>query len=367
MKAGYRVDVFALRKKGQSRRETLNGVDIYHLQEREYNEKGLRSYLVRMVLFFVKVFFTIAAKQVRYRYNIVHFHNPPDFLVFSALIPKIMGARVIFDMHENLPEFYCAKFNKESSTLLVRIMLFFEKVATRFADFTITAHDLLRERVIKRDGISEENCVALLNYPSRAFFSSSVQKNNDKEFTLIYPGTISYQNGIDIAIRAMAIVKEECKLAKLEIYGAPRSQIYYQELTNLIGDLSLNGSVTFRGVVPFEEIGNVLRMANMGVVPKRGGIFGSEAFSTKILEFMAAGLPVIVSRTKIDEYYFNDSMVMFFEPDNHTDLARCIVELWRNPEKRESLIRKGKEFVAVNNWECKSNTYLSIVDTLLRK
>ena len=367
VKAGHHVDVFALKRTGQNRREELNGVDIYHLQKRDFNEKGLGSYLLRMVLFFVKVFLAVAIKHLRYRYTIVHFHNPPDFLVFSALIPKLSGAKIIFDMHENLPEFYCTKFNKDSETFLVKVLLLLEKAGIRFADFTIVAHDLLRERVIKRDGVPADKCVALLNYPSKEFFNNPLQEKNDKEFTLVYPGTISYQNGIDIVIRAMAVVKQECKSARLEIYGAPRSQKYYQELIKLIGDLGLNGSVTFRGVVPFEEIGSILKGANIGVVPKRGGIFGSEAFSTKILEFMAAGLPVIASRTKIDEYYFDDSTVKFFEPENHTDLARCIVELWRSPEKRESLAKKGVEFVELNNWESKSQTYLWIVDNLLKK
>jgi glycosyltransferase involved in cell wall biosynthesis len=363
--AGYNVDVFALRRKGQSRRENLNGVNIYRLQERDYNEKGLKSFLVRMIFFFARVFFLVLAMQFRYRYRIVHIHNPPDFLVFSALVQKILGAKIIFDMHENLPEFYCAKFNKNPGTYLVKVLLVFEKMATNFADFTIVAHDLLRERVIKRDGITEKNCVALLNYPPKTFFKPLIQKRDEEEFRIIYPGTISYQHGVDIAIKAMAIVKEECKLVKLDIYGGSRDQMYYQELTRLTDDLTLNGIVSFHGIVPFEEIRNILAEGSIGVVPKRGGIFGSEAFSTKILEFMAVGIPVIVSKTKIDEYYFDSSMVMFFEPENHIDLAKCILELYRNAEKRQRLTNKGREFIEKNNWEIKSQMYLDIIGKLV--
>lgn len=363
--AGYLVDVFALRSKGQSMRENLCGVNIYHLQKRDYNEKRLVSFLIRMVLFFGKVFFVILAKQFQYRYRVVHVHNPPDFLVFSALVPKILGAKIVFDLHENLPELFCAKFNKNPGTLLVRILRFFEKKATQFADFTIVAHDLLRERVIKRDRIPEKSCVALLNYPSKKFFKPLLEKKNRREFRIIYPGTISYQHGIDIAVKSMAIVKKECKSAKLDIYGGSRNPVYYQELTKLVEDLSLNGTISFHGVVPFEEMPNVLIGASIGIVPKRGGIFGSEAFSTKILEFMAVGLPVIVSKTKIDEYYFDNSMVMFFEPEDHNDLARCILELYRNEEKRETLARKGSEFVDKNNWEIKGQMYLDIVSRLV--
>lgn len=362
---GYNVDVFALRRKQQARRETVNGINIYHLQERDYNEKGLGSFLVRMVLFWIKVFFAILAKQFQYRYHIVHVHNPPDFLVFAAVVPKWLGAKIIFDMHENLPEFYCAKFGKSHDAFLVKLLLLMEKATVNYANFTIVAHDLLRDRVIKRDNVKDRNCVALLNYPSKALFSTASKKKDNGEFRIIYPGTISHQHGIDIAIKAMAIVKQDCRNAKLEIYGRSNNLTYHQYLEKLIDDLDLHDTVSLRSVVPYEEISHILSTADLGVVPKRDGIFGSEAFSTKILEFMAAGLPVVISRTKIDEYYFDHSMVKFFEPENESDLANCIAELLQSPEKRASLARNGSEFIKNNNWEVKRKMYLDAVSELL--
>jgi glycosyltransferase involved in cell wall biosynthesis len=364
--AGYDVDVFALRRRGQSTWENVAGANVYRLQERDYNEKGLGSFAVRMVLFCTRVVFAILRRQLRYPYTVVHIHNPPDFLVFSALVPKMLGAKIIYDMHENLPEFYCVKFNKNPSSFLVKVLLFFEKIATQFADFTIVAHDLLRERVLRRDGIPENKCLSLLNYPSMTFLRGPIEKKNSETFRVVYPGTISHQHGVDIAIKAMAIVKQGCESAKLDIYGSSRSQSYYEELTRLIDDLDLDGTISFHGVVPFEEMRNILADASVGVVPKRGGVFGSEAFSTKILEFMAAGLPVVLSKTKIDEYYFSGSMVMFFEPENHVDLARCILELYENAGKRTALAKEGSEFIEKNNWESKSQTYLDIVGELMR-
>ena len=52
--------------------------------------------------------------------------------------------------------------------------------------------------------------------------------------------------------------------------------------------------------------------ADLGIVPKRNDSFGDEAFSTKILEFMASGVPVVVSSTRVDRHYFNDKVVRFF-------------------------------------------------------
>jgi len=67
--------------------------------------------------------------------------------------------------------------------------------------------------------------------------------------------------------------------------------------------------------------------ADIGVVPKRADSFGDQAFSTKIFEFMALGVPVIVSRTQIDSFYFDDSVVKFFDSKDEESLAEAMLEL----------------------------------------
>jgi glycosyltransferase involved in cell wall biosynthesis len=69
----------------------------------------------------------------------------------------------------------------------------------------------------------------------------------------------------------------------------------------------------------------------LGVVPKRADSFGNEAYSTKIMEFMSLGVPVIVSETKIDRYYFDDSVVRFFQSGNSDALADAMLEVMRGP------------------------------------
>jgi glycosyltransferase involved in cell wall biosynthesis len=99
-------------------------------------------------------------------------------------------------------------------------------------------------------------------------------------------------------------------------------------------------------------------------VPKRGGLFASEAFSTKLLEFMASGIPVIASKTKIDQYYFDDSMIVFFEPKNHEDLAKKIIELYNDPIKRHSVANNARKYVVQNNWDIKKHVFLDITKSL---
>ncbi len=105
--------------------------------------------------------------------------------------------------------------------------------------------------------------------------------------------------------------------------------------------------------------------ADLGVVPKRADSFGNEAYSTKIMEFMAQGVPVIVSRTKIDSFYFNDSVVCFFEPESVDELAQSILRLARDVEYREMLSRNALEYADTNGWDRKKQKYFDIVQTLV--
>ena len=105
--------------------------------------------------------------------------------------------------------------------------------------------------------------------------------------------------------------------------------------------------------------------ADLGVVPKRADSFGNEAYSTKIMEFMSLGVPVVVSSTKIDRFYFNDSVVRFFESGNPDALAEAIIEVLQNDELRRRMIATALEYADQNSWQRRQSAYLELVDALI--
>jgi glycosyltransferase involved in cell wall biosynthesis len=72
--------------------------------------------------------------------------------------------------------------------------------------------------------------------------------------------------------------------------------------------------------------------AHVGVVAKRAEGFGNEAYSTKVMEFMSQGVPVILSRTQIDTYYFKENQVCFFDSGDEKQLAKAILKVLRDKE-----------------------------------
>ncbi|NJL72862.1 MAG: glycosyltransferase family 4 protein, partial [Candidatus Competibacteraceae bacterium] len=85
------------------------------------------------------------------------------------------------------------------------------------------------------------------------------------------------------------------------------------------------------------RVAEIMAAADIGVVPKRANSFGNEAYSTKIMEFMAVGVPVIVSSTRVDRFYFDDSVVRFFESGNVEALTEAMDELLSDPARRAAV------------------------------
>lgn len=366
---GDHVDVISLRRDDQEPKDILNGVNVFRVQKRPYNEKSLLDYILRIMTFFTKSSIILFLRHFKHNYKLIHIHNVPDFLVFIGFIPKLLGAKIILDIHDILPEFFCQKFKRGLDTPLAKLLLFVEKISVRFANHVIVANDLWREKIVVRDKVSFDLCTTLLYYPNLEFFKgegSEADRSRDGQFVIIYPGTLSYHHGLDILIRALWIVKQKFPKVKLKVYVRSSNLEYFNFIRKLVSDLSLNDNVEFFNPVITEKLMEIFSDAEIGVVSKRGGFFAEEAFSSKILDFMAAGVPIIASKTKIDEYYFDDSLILFFEPENHNDLGRCILELHENPEKRKAMVGHGRQFVAKNNWGIKKLEYLELVDRLTK-
>jgi glycosyltransferase involved in cell wall biosynthesis len=359
---GDSVDVFALRRDGFAPFEVLDGVNVYRIQDRRVNEMGRLTYLLRIVRFLLRSAYVVTRRHLANPYQLVHVHSVPDFMVFAALVPKLLGARVILDIHDILPEFYGSKFGVGPRSVQFKLLALLEKVSAGFADHVIIANDLWKERIVARS-VPERKCTALCNYPDLRIFHPQSKMTRNGKFVILYPGSLNIHQGLDVALRAFAQIANQIPDADFHIYGEGPQRT---ALVALAKDLGLDGRVQFHGVLPIREIAGVMASSDLAIVPKRASSFGNEAASTKIMEFMALGVPVIVSRTKVDSYYFDDSVVRFFEPENENDLAKSILELRRDSRLRERLTTNAARYIRRTNWDTKKIEYLRLVDTLTR-
>jgi glycosyltransferase involved in cell wall biosynthesis len=358
---GDQVDVIALRKEGKPREETIAGVRVFRVHKRAFNEKQKAAFLKGVLLFFLRAAWLLTRRHLRQPYDLLHIHSLPDFVVFTALIRRLMGAKLILDIHDIMPELYSTKFGVGDRSLGFRAMLFLERASASFSDHVIIANHIWRERLVARS-VQSGNCTVFLNYPDFSIFRRANRDRTSGEFILLYPGTLNQHQGLDVAIRAFAKIAPAVPHAVFHIHGEGRTQ---DVLMRLVEELGMQGRVVFKPMLPIRQIAGVMANADLAVVAKRKNSFGNEAFSTKILEFMASGVPVIVSNTKIDQHYFNDSVVKFFRDGDEDDLARTMLLLINDAGLRERMAANASEFIRSFDWERKKALYISLVDSLV--
>jgi glycosyltransferase involved in cell wall biosynthesis len=359
---GDEVEFIGLRKPGQPAEDIVEGVRVFRIQERSFDEKGKLSYLFKLLRFFAKSAIVMSRHNLRHRYDVVHVHSVPDFLVFAAWLPKLTGATIVLDIHDVVPEFYATKFNAPQGSLTFQLLLLMEKLCAGFADHVIVANDIWREKLITR-AAQASKCTTILNHPVHIVPHGPAQQKRHSQFIILYPGSLNYHQGVDIALHAFALVKNSIPGSEFHIYGEGAES---ENIGRLIQHLGLEKQAFLRPYVSQEEILRIMENADLGVDPKRTDGFADEAFGGKIFEFMALGIPVVVSETRANKHYFSDSVVRFCRGGDPADLARSILALYQDKETTNCMVRNASEFVRQFEWDAQKSVYLDLVDSLAR-
>ena len=372
LEKGHKVDVICLRKgkepssghhnvgakprslRGKLQSRSIGRVNFYRLPVRKRTNTNLISYFLEYSFFFLLASLKLTALFSKKGYGIVQIHNLPYALVGVAIIPKVFGARIVLDIHDLEPELYSAKFNIGMYHPLVKLLLAIEKLSCWFADKVLIVTDIWREKLLER-GINREKCSVLMNLPDESIFKPASVKVRDKYFNLIYHGTLVERYGVDVAIKAVNILKDKIPEIRLNIIGEGEK---LSELIRLTKELSLGDKIYFnRKFVPVDEIPEIIAKMDIGIVPNRLNIFTQDILNAKLLEYVAMGIPAVASRTPGIEYYFDEKMVAFFEAGNAKELASRIFWLYKNPNERKKLVANAKKFFDHHNWNKEKERY----------
>jgi len=136
----------------------------------------------------------------------------------------------------------------------------------------------------------QDKCSVYLNHVDARIFQPQSRPKTNGKCVVLFPGGLQWHQGLDIALRAFDKLRRRLPQAEFHIYGDGNMK---PNLVGLAQELGLNGSVRFFEPLRIHEIATVMANADLGVVPKRADSFGNEAYSTKIMEFMSLGVPVV--------------------------------------------------------------------------
>ena len=365
---GMPVELICLRQNDQEpTRETINGVEVLRLPIR-HRRGGALGYLMNYGLFFLACFFIMSFRACRRRYHLVHVHNMPDFLVFAALVPRLLGAKVILDLHDPMPELMQTIFGAGEDSKVVRVLRIVERASIAFSHRVLTVSDTFRKVFASRVGRPEKIKV-MINTPDDRIFGLKAPEEaapgaRGDKLGVMYHGSLVGRNGLGLAIEALDLVRESHGEVELRIYGEEtpflREMLEKAEKSGLANHLSYQGPRDLNGIV------EAIDECDLGVVPNLKNAFTEINTPTRIFEFLRRGKGVIAPDSDGVREFFNDDQVVFFELGNHEDLARKMEWIASEPQKVSALVRHGQEVCRERSWPEEKRRFLSLVSGLLQ-
>ena len=357
--AGYEVDVICQRGEGEPMRERNGAIRYFRLPVPRWRTNPLIQ-LVEYVLFFAATAALLTVLQVRRRYSVVQVNTVPDVLVFAALGARLLGAGVVIDLHETMPEFFATKFGVPLAHPGPRVAATLEQASIRFADGAITVTHPMRE-VFEARGATPGAIEVVLNGPDERIWNAErfPTRAPDEEFHLISHGSVEDRYGIDTMIRAVALLADDLPGLRLKVYGKGTALANVQALTE---ELGVTDRVWFSGgFVPIDEVVRAVAEADAGIVAMKKDIFRDLTIATKMYEYIAMNKPTIVGRTRSVEVYFDDVAFAMFESDDAADLARAIREVATDPQRRSRMLEEAARQGQDHRWPPNRDRYLEVI------
>lgn len=364
---GHQVDVISL---CENYAPSEKNIHLFMLPLNR-TRRGKVWYIIEYVLFFLYSFLILSIQSLIKGYKVVHINNMPDFLVFSAIIPKLIGSKVILDMHDPMPELYMSKFHAGEKNVSVRFLKFAEKLSLHFAHQVLTANPEFKRIFLSRDDIQEDKIEVILNCPDTRIFKPITNQQlaiNNQQFTLLYMGTVDERFGLDIAIEAIpSLIQRIPNLRFIIIPKIDDEGKCFQRLRGLVKERNLVNYVIFKKPVVLEVIAEELEQIDLGVVLAKNGVFTDNIFPVKLLEFIQMGIPVIATKTKILSKYFTSNDIYFLTQNTPSEFSKAVIDLYNNQKLRKKLSRSAKKYLKVYNWEKEKKKYLALVNSLLEQ
>ena len=361
---GHDVDVICVRGDGDAVRDRWEGARIIRLPI-PHRRGGAAGYVVEYAVFGLLAALLAAVLHLLRRYQLVQVHSLPDPLVFAAFVPRMLGARVLLDLHETMPEFFVTRF-PSAPGWAGRVVAAAEQASIRFATHVITCTEQMKEAFVAR-GAPAEKIDIVLNSADEELFDVTRHPpapRMDGRFSLIVHGTVEERYGIDTAIDALALLADEIPGLELQVYGRGS---YLDTLVELAEARGVGDRVHFqRDWVPFEDLVDALARADAGVVAMKRDAFRDLTHCNKMYELVTMRRPTLMSRTRSVEAYFDEESFAWFESDDPADLARAIRELVGDPARAERLVDHAARRNEPYRWPHQRARYAAVVQRVLQ-
>ncbi|MCJ7472283.1 MAG: glycosyltransferase, partial [Actinobacteria bacterium] len=285
--------------------------------------------------------------------------NMPDLLVFTAIVPKIFGSKIILDIHDVMSEVFLSK-NSNSSNFLIKMLKIQERISAKFADYVLSV-DEYHMKVIECHGVNIEKITVISNFPDEDLFKPiAIEDKEENLFKLIFHGTISKVYGLETVINGIFKIKGKIPGLKFIIIGEGD---YESEIFDLIMVKKLQDIILFNNKkIPHEQVPEEIANADLGIVscPDITAVY-----QNKFLEYISMGIPTLIEYNDMVYKFYKDYNLEFYNRNDPDSFAEKLYYLYSDRDRYNELKETTRKLAKKFKWSSEKRKYLDLVDELL--
>ena len=185
----------------------------------------------------------------------------------------------------------------------------------------------------------------------------------DGDFVIVFSGRINKDKGVSELIDAMLKIKDKSDVKLMIIggtfYGNAGDE---DDFVKALKDKAkhLGNRIVFTGFVPYEKIPDYLHLADIAVLPS----MWDEPFGLTIAEALAAGVPLITTRSGGIPEICEGVATIVERTDIVKNLTTAILDLYKNPGKRKQMAVKSIERAKLFDKESYSEKFFDALEHL---
>lgn len=362
--AGYRVIVICPQMKGHvAPEEQLDGIQIYR-HKIILEASGIAGFLAEYASALWGETRLAWKAYRRHRFRLIHLCNPPDLLFLVAWPFKLLGVRVVFDVHDLWPEMFEAKFQKRN--LLYWAVRLAQRLTYACADVVLATNETNRQAALL-NGRKDPSRVFLVRtapkIPRETVPDPSLKKGRD--YLVGYVGVMGSADGVHVLLEAAAVLVHELGRRDIQFLlmgDGPE----YPALLALRERLGLAEFVDLPGWARNEFLFPALQTIDLGVTCDLPNAYNHSCTMNKVLEYMAFAKPQV-------SFDLKESRASALEAGEYVAevspraLAGAIADLLGQPGKRQEMGRRGYDRLHRElNWEKSVEQLLLAYQTALR-
>jgi glycosyltransferase involved in cell wall biosynthesis len=365
-RAGYQVSVVCPKGQGDPSYQVIDSVRLY--KYRPYAPGGSKIGFIYEYAysFLATAWLTLKARRSG-RFDVLQACNPPDiFWPIALVLRAIDHTKFVFDHHDLCPELYESRFDS-GPKLPHRALLALERRTHRSADHVIATNDSYRDIAVQRGGKRRTDVTVVRTGPDPDRLSRGPvcpELRRRRQFLAAYIGVMGPQDGVDIVVRAAAIIVHEFRRydVAFTLIGAGDC---FNDLVALRDELALADHVEFTGRAPDDLVGQILSTADIGLSPDPKNPLNDVSTMNKTMEYMAFELPVVAFDLRETRVSAGEAAI-YVTPNDTREYAAAIVDLLDDAPARARLGKAGRIKVEQElAWSHQERAYIGVYQSLV--